>query len=79
MPRSPSSGVSDVSAGFVHDFPPGTQVAWTPHRPARPTKSEGGKAFKLVSSYTPAGDQPTAIAELVGGLNAKVRCGRVRR
>src|SRR6201990_422015 len=36
-----------------------------PHRPERPPKSEGGKAFVLASDYAPAGDQPTAIAELV--------------
>ena len=41
---------------------------WTPHRPARPEKSEGGRAFKIASDYEPAGDQPTAIAELVSGL-----------
>ena len=26
--------------------------------------------FQLVSEYTPQGDQPTAIAQLTGGLNA---------
>ncbi|MBH0238472.1 excinuclease ABC subunit UvrB [Methylobrevis albus] len=41
---------------------------WTPHRPARPEKSEGGVPFRLASAYTPAGDQPTAIAELVEGI-----------
>ncbi len=39
-----------------------------PHRPERPEKSEGGQRFKLVSEYEPAGDQPTAIAELVEGV-----------
>ncbi|WP_165324714.1 excinuclease ABC subunit UvrB [Rhizorhabdus phycosphaerae] len=39
--------------------------SFVPHRPERPEKSEGGKAFKLVSDYQPSGDQPTAIAELV--------------
>src|SRR6201994_1434664 len=43
---------------------------FVPHRPARPEKSEGGKKFKLVSEYQPAGDQPTAIAELVKGVEA---------
>ena len=38
---------------------------FVPHRPARPEKSEGGRKFKLVSEYQPAGDQPTAIKELV--------------
>jgi len=31
----------------------------------RPPKAEGGKRFKLVSDYDPAGDQPAAIDELV--------------
>ena len=38
---------------------------YVPHRPARPPKAEGGKRFKVVSDYQAAGDQPTAIAELV--------------
>src|SRR6201994_4599549 len=46
---------------------------FVPHRPARPEKSEGGKKFKLVSEYQPAGDQPTAIAELVAGVEASER------
>ncbi|MBC7313366.1 MAG: excinuclease ABC subunit UvrB, partial [Rhizobium sp.] len=41
---------------------------WTPHRPARPQKSEGGIAIRMVSDYQPAGDQPTAIKDLVEGL-----------
>jgi excinuclease ABC subunit B len=43
---------------------------WAPHRPSRPAKSEGGRRFKLVSSYEPAGDQPKAIAELAAGVEA---------
>ncbi|WP_447724004.1 excinuclease ABC subunit UvrB [Sphingomonas koreensis] len=43
---------------------PETGPGFVPHRPQRPAKSEGGRAFKLVSEYTPSGDQPTAIAEL---------------
>ncbi|APZ98799.1 excinuclease ABC subunit B [Sphingopyxis sp. QXT-31] len=42
-----------------------TAVDYVPHRPARPAKVEGGKRFELVSDYEPAGDQPTAIRELV--------------
>ena len=41
---------------------------WTPHRPERPDKSEGGIRFELVSEFEPKGDQPTAIAELVEGV-----------
>ena len=44
---------------------PETGQAFIPHRPERPVKAEGGWPFKLVSDYTPAGDQPQAIAELV--------------
>ncbi len=48
---------------------PDTTGEFTPHKPARPEKSLPGKKFKLVSDYEPAGDQPTAIAELVAGAN----------
>ncbi|MDB5459831.1 MAG: excinuclease subunit, partial [Caulobacteraceae bacterium] len=67
MPRSasPTPGFSEVSAQFVTDIAP---MLWTPHRPARPEKSEGGRRFKLVSEYSPAGDQPTAIADLSEGV-----------
>ncbi|MEI5680896.1 MULTISPECIES: excinuclease ABC subunit UvrB [unclassified Mesorhizobium] len=41
---------------------------WIPHRPARPEKSEGGLAIKMVSDFEPAGDQPTAIKDLVEGV-----------
>ncbi|MGO4638060.1 excinuclease ABC subunit UvrB [Mesorhizobium sp. 2RAF45] len=44
-------------------------VLWTPHRPARPEKSEGGIAIKMVSDFEPAGDQPTAIKDLVEGVD----------
>jgi len=43
---------------------PETGEAFVPHKPARPEKAEGGKAFTLASEYEPAGDQPTAIREL---------------
>jgi excinuclease ABC subunit B len=43
-------------------------VLWTPHRPARPDKSEGGIAIKMVSDFEPAGDLPTAIKDLVEGI-----------
>lgn len=33
-------------------------------------KLEGGKRFRLSSPFSPAGDQPTAIAELVAGMQA---------
>jgi excinuclease ABC subunit B len=73
MARSPapaSGGVADMSATF--DYDENTMpLLWKPHRPDRPSKSEGGRAFKLVSDYQPAGDQLTAIPELVAGVNQR--------
>ena len=46
---------------------------WTPHRPPRPEKSEGGVRFELKSEYQPKGDQPTAITELVEGIQRNDR------
>jgi excinuclease ABC subunit B len=50
-----------------HDRP------WTPHRPPRPEKSEGGHPFVLKSPFRPQGDQPTAIRELVAGIQGGER------
>jgi excinuclease ABC subunit B len=76
MARSPApatqvaGGVADMSATF--DYDENTMpMLWKPHRPARPAKSEGGQTFKLVSDYEPAGDQLTAIPELVAGVNQR--------
>ncbi len=41
---------------------------WTPHRPPRPEKSEGGKTLVIASDFEPKGDQPQAIKELVKGV-----------
>ncbi|MFZ1682329.1 MAG: excinuclease ABC subunit UvrB [Rhizobiaceae bacterium] len=48
-------------------------AAWTPHRPARPEKSEGGVPFRMVTPFQPSGDQPTAIRDLSEGLNTGER------
>ncbi len=52
-------------------IPNDATVPFVPHRPDRPEKSEGGIAFELVSEFTPSGDQPTAIKEIVEGIKAK--------
>ena len=52
---------------------PETDGNFVPHKPARPPKAEGGRRFNIVSEYTPAGDQPKAIAELVEQVNAGER------
>jgi len=54
-------------------IPDGANVPFVPHRPDRPEKSEAGIAFELVSEFTPSGDQPTAIKELVAGIGDKER------
>jgi excinuclease ABC subunit B len=43
--------------------------AWAPHKPVRPEKAEGDISFDLVTEFTPQGDQPTAISELIEGIN----------
>ncbi|GAA0007213.1 hypothetical protein BRDID11002_72190 [Bradyrhizobium diazoefficiens] len=40
----------------------GSTKVWTPHRPPRPEKSEGGVRFEIKSHYEPRGDQPTRAA-----------------
>ncbi len=55
-------------------MPHNTKNAPTP-RPevlTRP-KLEGGRAFVMKTDFTAAGDQPTAIAELVAGIRASKR------
>jgi excinuclease ABC subunit B len=49
-----------------------TQI-WTPHRPPRPDKSEGGRRFVIKADFDPKGDQPTAIADLVEGVKRNDR------
>ena len=58
----------DTWAGALQGDPANWPL-FAPHRPERPEKSEGGRRLNLVSEYEPAGDHPTAIAELVEGVN----------
>jgi len=52
---------------------PDTDGTFIPHRPARPAKSEDSAPLRIASDYTPSGDQPAAIAELVQGIEAQER------
>ncbi len=52
---------------------PDTSGAFVPHKPQRPEKAEAARAFVLQSEYQPAGDQPTAIADLIAGIDADDR------
>src|SRR5579871_4923673 len=63
----PARGLAEAPAAFRH-MTGAEMTAFVPHRPQRPEKSEGGKRFKLVSDYQPAGDQPEAIRELAEGI-----------
>ncbi|MBV8511504.1 MAG: DEAD/DEAH box helicase family protein, partial [Xanthobacteraceae bacterium] len=51
----------------------GSPTIWTPHRPPRPEKTEGGVRFEIKSELTPKGDQPVAIRELVEGVQRNDR------
>ncbi|WP_274426592.1 excinuclease ABC subunit UvrB [Chelativorans sp. YIM 93263] len=71
-----ASGVTATVAALsklIEGGDPNVQSSWVPHRPARPEKSEGGIPFRMASEYQPAGDQPTAIADLVQGANENER------
>ncbi len=48
-------------------------IAWSPHRPERPEKLEGGIRFEIRSELAPKGDQPTAIRDLVEGIRRNDR------
>lgn len=58
---------------------PETGETFVPHKPARPEKADGGKAFRISSDYEPAGDQPQAIKELteaaIAGERSQVLLG----
>src|ERR1700721_3089791 len=80
IPRGVSESQAQfrIAGGTIPPAVPMTAAevaAFVPHRPARPQKSEGGRRFRLVSGYEPAGDQPTAIADLVEGLGAQPNSG----
>jgi len=48
-------------------------IAWSPHRPERPEKLEGGIRLEIKSEMDPKGDQPTAIRDLVEGIKRRDR------
>ena len=72
-----SSGVTATVAALSRLIEGGDpnlrQEAWVPHRPARPEKSEGGIALRMDTEFKPSGDQPTAIADLVAGVQEHER------
>jgi excinuclease ABC subunit B len=71
--RPPGFGEAPQPLMQEHPLVSGAIAAFTPHRPPRPEKSEGGVALRLQSELAPKGDQPQAIAELVTQANAAER------
>jgi len=70
----PRAGIIDPRDGLRHLRPEMEELAvFTPYRPPRPEKSEGGRILRIVSHFEPKGDQPQAIAELVQGVRAHER------
>jgi excinuclease ABC subunit B len=72
-PENNDSLVAPIGNLPLHGATGAELAGFVPHRPIRPEKSEGGIRFKLVSEYEPAGDQPTAIKELVEGIRGSER------
>tara|TARA_R110002051_G_scaffold34046_1_gene75766 strand:+ start:8031 stop:10235 length:2205 start_codon:yes stop_codon:yes gene_type:complete len=80
MARSPSKGVSEAPTifgadGFARDAAGALPSDnWTPHRPDRNWVSvDDSRPLRVASPYEPAGDQRTAIPELVEGIAAGER------
>ena len=71
--RTPGFGEAPQPLIQAHPLVTGHVEAFTPHRPSRPEKSEGGIQIKLETEMEPKGDQPQAIAELVSQADAHER------
>ena len=68
-------GFGEAPQPLIQDHPlvTGAELAFVPHRPLRPEKSEGGIPLELKTDMVPKGDQPQAIAELVAQAEAQER------
>ncbi|MGE0503141.1 MAG: excinuclease ABC subunit UvrB [Rhizobiaceae bacterium] len=75
MPKSGVTATVEALSALIESGNPlhKNGQLWTPHRPARPEKSEGGIAIVMKSDFEPAGDQPTAIRDLVEGVERSDR------
>jgi excinuclease ABC subunit B len=71
--RPPGFGEAPQPLMQDHPLVTGEDASFTPHRPPRPEKSEGGVPLRIQSDLSPKGDQPQAIAELVAQVNAHER------
>jgi excinuclease ABC subunit B len=71
--RPPGFGETPQPLMQDHPLVTGEAASFTPHRPPRPEKTEGGVPLRIQSELSPKGDQPQAIAELVAQVNAHER------
>jgi len=67
IPVAPRAGLETLRPEFV------PLQSFTPIKTIKQEKSEGGKRLNIVSPFEAKGDQPTAIAELVAGVNQHER------
>src|SRR3990167_7245589 len=78
QPTTPKAEITPISGGggfaeavaTYHDRLAQPLGDWVPHRPERPVSRGLSRPLRVKSAYSPAGDQPTAIAELTAGLKA---------
>ena len=70
-PRADVTGPRAGLEALRPDFVP--NEVFTPYRPPRPAKAEGGHPLRIVSDFEPRGDQPQAISDLVAGVNSTER------
>jgi len=68
-----SATIKALEALLREGRPEFAERPWTPHRPPRPEKSEGGQRLVIKSEFAPKGDQPQAIADLVDGVRRQDR------
>ena len=69
----PEPGFGETAQPLIQNHPLVSGVGapeFTPHRPPRPEKTEGGVPLRIVTDLEPKGDQPHAIAELVAQTDA---------
>ncbi len=73
-------GLSEAPQPMIANHPivqsfdnPNALPMFMPHKPERPQKSEGGIPLKIESDFSPQGDQPEAITELVEGVKGQER------
>ena len=66
-------GFGEASQPLIQNHPLVSGVGapeFTPHRPPRPEKTEGGVPLRIETELQPKGDQPQAIVELVAQTHA---------